>query len=105
MYLLLGMSFEWDHEKSKTNMEKHGVSFEDAPSVFSGFHMVREDTRKNYGEKRFLALGVLGEQKRVVVIAHTHRKGKVRIISMRRANQREQMIFHHYHDNHIKGEN
>lgn len=96
MYLQLKMSFEWDPEKNKTNIAKHGVSFEDAPSVFKEFHITVDDERKDYGEKRFYTMGILGDKKRVVIIAHTDRKNKIRIISMRKANIREQKIFYDY---------
>ena len=80
--------FEWDEEKSRRNLSKHGLSFDDAESVFAGQVMTFEDTRFDYGEPRFLSLGRL--EGRIVVIAHTPRGPKTRIISMRKANSREQ---------------
>lgn len=54
-------------------------------------HATFEDTRFNYGEPRFITFGML--EKRLIVIAHTPRGHKTRIISMRKANNREQKIY------------
>ena len=88
--------------KNKINIEKHGVAFENAASIFDGFHITVEDTRKDYGEQRYYTMGTLGEQDRVVLVAHTHRDKKVRVISLRKANQREQKIFYHYRQTHLE---
>jgi uncharacterized DUF497 family protein len=96
------MDFEWDHKKSRANLEKHGIAFEDALLVFDEFHMTVSDTRKNYGEKRFCTMGILGDKKRVVIIAHAYRKNKIRIISMRKANKREQKVFYNYLNKYLK---
>lgn len=83
--------FEWNDGKSRCNLTKHGLSFEDAEKVFDGPCLTFEDTRSNYGEERFLTLGRL--HRRVVVIAHTYRGEAVRIISMRKASSRERKLF------------
>jgi uncharacterized protein len=85
------MRFVWDDEKNKTNLQKHGLSFEDAHHVFSGPCVTFVDDRFDYGELRFITLGVLPG--RVVVIAHTPRGDATRIISMRKAKKREQDIY------------
>lgn len=59
--------------------------------VFEGDVITVSDQRKDYGEPRFATLGVL--HGRVVFVAHTVRTGKVRIISMRKANEREQKFY------------
>ena len=83
------MEFEWDEGKRKLNAEKHGLDFEDAALVFEGPLWVLEDKRCDYGEPRYIAVGELAG--RVVVVAYTKRRGDiVRVISMRKANQREQ---------------
>lgn len=84
--------FEWDETKNRANLSKHGLSFEDAGMVFSGPCVTFEDTRYDYDEKRFVTLGLLAG--RVVVIAHTSRGGNTRVISMRKANSREQEIYY-----------
>jgi uncharacterized DUF497 family protein len=85
------MRCEWDDAKSETNLQKHGLSFEDASIVFSGPCVTFEDTRFDYGEQRFITLGALAG--RIVVIAHALREDATRIISMRKANKREQKIY------------
>ena len=86
------MTYEWDEAKNRSNFAKHGLDFADAEQVFSGPCVTFVDDRFNYGEKRFITLGLLAS--RVVVIAHTPRSGSVtRIISMRKANRREQKIY------------
>ena len=85
------MKYEWDKAKSRENLAKHGVSFEDAERVFSGPCVTFVDDRFNYGEERLITLGLLAG--RVVVIAHTMRSESTRIISMRKGNRREQKIY------------
>ena len=83
--------YEWNETKNRANISKHGLSFEDANIVFSGPCVTFEDTRYDYDEKRFVTLGSLAG--RVVVIAHTPRDENTRVISMRKANSREQEIY------------
>ena len=83
--------YEWDERKQRENLFKHGLSFEDAHLVFAGSCVTFEDRRNDYGEERFITLGQL--EGRVVVIAHTLRGKKTRIISMRKANSREQKTY------------
>jgi len=83
--------YEWNETKNQENLSKHGLSFEDANIVFSGPCVTFEDTRYDYGEERFITLGLLAG--RVVVIAHTPRGERTRVISMRKANSREQKIY------------
>ena len=82
------MNFEWDEEKSRRNLEKHSLHFGDAELVFSGRTITFKDDRNDYGENRFITLGEL--KNRVVIIVHTQRSILTRIISMRKANEREQ---------------
>lgn len=83
--------FEWDETKSNENLSRHGLSFEDAETVFSGRCVSFEDDRFDYGEQRFITIGLL--EGRAIVVAHTTRGEKVRIISMRKANKRERTIY------------
>ncbi len=85
------MNFEWDEDKNRINRAKHGLAFEDAEIIFAGKTLTIEDTRLNYGEPRFITLGELAG--RVVVIVHTPRNDAIRIISTRKANEREQAIY------------
>ena len=85
------MKYEWDVDKNRANFAKHGLSFEDAESVFSGPCVTFEDDRFNYGEERLITLGLLAG--RLVVIAHTPRDEGTRVISMRKGNRREKKIY------------
>ena len=87
------MQFEWDPEKSRANIRKHGLSFQDAPAVFAGATITFPDDRFDYGEDRFITLGMLAG--RVVVVAHTERGERVRVISLRKATKHEQEIYFH----------
>ncbi len=83
--------YEWDEEKNRENLSERGLSFEDAEEVFAGPCVTFEDTRYDYGEKRLITLGLL--EGRLVVIAQTPRGENIRIISMRKGNDREQKIY------------
>lgn len=83
--------YEWDKSKNQENLVKHGLSFEDAENVFDGPTFTFEDTRFDYGETRYITLGLLDG--RLVVIAHTRRGAKTRVISMRKGNRREQETY------------
>ncbi len=83
--------YEWDEKKSNKNLLERGLSFADAEQVFAGPCATFEDTRFDYGEPSFITFGLL--EARMVVIAHTPRREKTRIISMRKANDREQEIY------------
>jgi uncharacterized DUF497 family protein len=85
------MEFEWDPAKNRSNFAKHGFDFEDARLVFEGFCFTFEDRRFQYGETRLITIGLL--EGRAVVIAHSMRSESTRIISMRKANRREQKIY------------
>jgi uncharacterized protein len=83
------MEFEWDEAKAVANLAKHGVSFEDASSIFSDDDSItEEDTRYQYDERRFMITGFIDERLHVVV--YTLRADCIRLISARRANDREQ---------------
>ena len=85
------MSIEWNEEKNIKNRDKHGLCFEDAEYVFQGEVVTFIDDRRDYGEVRYITLGQLVG--RTVVIAHTYRESRIRVISMRKANEREQKIY------------
>jgi len=83
--------YEWDETKSQENLSKHGLSFDDAEIVFAGPCLTFEDSRFDYGEPRFITLGHL--EGRLVVVAHTPRGARMRIISMRKGNSREEKAY------------
>ena len=83
--------FEWDEEKNRKNFEKHGFSFDDAEEVFNSPTITFVDERYNYDEVRQVTLGAYKE--RIVFIVYTLRENRIRLISMRKANAREQKIY------------
>jgi uncharacterized DUF497 family protein len=86
------MTYEWDKAKNSSNFAKHGLDFADAEQVLTGPCVTFVDSRFDYGEVRLITLGLLAG--RAVVIAHAPRgEDTTRIISMRKANQREQKIY------------
>jgi uncharacterized DUF497 family protein len=89
--ILSRMRFLWDEAKRRANLRKHGLDFVDAEALFSGITLTAEDLRFEYQEQRFVTLGLLGGT--VVVIAHLEGPGWIRVISMRKATRREQILF------------
>jgi uncharacterized DUF497 family protein len=82
------MHVEWDEEKRKANLSKHGLDFADASGVFQAPRLTWLDTREDYGEDRWCSLGML--QGRVVVLVYTERSSDiVRILSLRKATRHE----------------
>jgi uncharacterized protein len=82
------MIFEWDDAKNRANIRKHGFDFADAEEIFRGFLLVRPDTREDYGEERWIGIGMIRE--RVAFIAFTELwPDIVRIISLRKADHEE----------------
>jgi uncharacterized protein len=88
------MEFEWDHQKNKVNIAKHGIDFELAKEIFLGIWLSKPDNRIDYGESRFLALGILEEF--VLHAVYTLRGQKIRLISVRLANKEERSIYYGY---------
>jgi uncharacterized DUF497 family protein len=83
------MEFEWDEQKAATNLEKHGVAFEEAASVFGDpLAITFYDPSHSIDEDRFLTIGISAEG-RVILLSHTDRESKLRIISARVATRAE----------------
>lgn len=83
--------FEWDEQKRLQNLRKHGIDFADAALIFGGFTLTAEDERENYGEQRYLTLGLLEDV--VVSVTHTERLDSIRIISIRKATRYETRFY------------
>ena len=81
------MGFEWDAPKNAANIVKHGIDFADACRIFEGPVLERIDDRRDYGETRFAAVGVVDG--RVLYVVYTTRGRSRREISARRANRHE----------------
>jgi len=81
------MLYTWDEAKRSANLAKHGVDFADAEHFVWETALVSADLRRAYGERRMIAVGPI--ELRLHVMVFTRRAGKVRIISLRKANDRE----------------
>jgi uncharacterized protein len=90
------MPFEHDPDKRAATLLHRGLDMADAELVFSGPCVTLRDTRHDYGEDRFFTLGLL--LGRMVVLVWTWRGTTRRIISMRKANEREQNLYRHQLD-------
>jgi uncharacterized DUF497 family protein len=84
------LEFEWHEAKAEANLQAHGVSFELAKTVFKDpFAIEFLDDRENYGEERFVIIG-MAEGHILSFVAYTDRDDRIRIISARRTTQHEQ---------------
>ena len=88
------MDFEWDDAKNIVNFKKHGIDFDVAKEIFAGIWISKQDKRKDYGEDRFIALGLL--ENFVLLAVYTKRGNTIRLISVRRANIGERKIYYGY---------
>lgn len=92
------MKFEWDERKNQSNLAKHGFDFTDAHLVFNMPMLIEFDERENYGEDRYIGIGLL--QGRVVVIVYTEpNEQTVRITSLRKAISYERRYYEQYLEN------
>ena len=83
------LAFEWDANKAKSNLAKHGVSFEEAATAFGDpLSMTIPDPAHSQTEARFIILG-RSHLGRLLVVIHTERGDNIRVISARRASRRE----------------
>ena len=88
------MKIEFDNAKRDKTLLERGLDLANAKSVFEGVHFPAQDTRVDYEEDRFITVGWL--QARLVVLVWTPRGEVRRIISMRKANDREKTLFASY---------
>jgi uncharacterized DUF497 family protein len=87
------IKFEWDTAKAASNVRKHGVSFDEAGSVFlDQLAVTGPDPDHSVGESRYITFGIsrLG---RLLAVSHTYRPGAIRIISARRVTRAERKIY------------
>lgn len=87
------MRFEWDSKKAAANLKKHEVTFQEAATVFGDpLAITFQDPDHSEDEERQITFG-LSLQKRLIVVAHTERKNRTRIISARLMNGKERGIY------------
>lgn len=90
------MFFEFDEVKRSSNLRKHGIDLSDAARVFlDPLHLDGVDDRKDYGEQRRIAVGSVSG--RVWVVVYAPRADVIRLISARKANDREKARYHAIH--------
>jgi uncharacterized DUF497 family protein len=89
------IAFEWDEAKNKANVKKHGVSFEEAESVFvDEYALLIADPDHSENEDRFVLLG-LSVKLRLLLVCHCFEvdDGLIRVISCRRAKRKEMALY------------
>jgi uncharacterized protein len=89
----MGLRFEWDNTKARSNLSKHSISFEEASTVFGDPNSITiTDPVHSLSEDRFVILG-LSYGGNLIVVVHTERGENVRIISARGANRKERRTY------------
>ena len=87
------MEFEWDDKKEVKNEKKHGVSFHEAGTVFGDpLAITFEDPDHSANEQRLITFGV-SRLNRYIIVSHTERSARMRIISAREMNKHERKIY------------
>jgi uncharacterized protein len=87
------MRFEWDPKKAAANLNKHGVSFQEAATVFGDpLAITFQDPDHSEDEERQVTFGV-SLRKRLIVVSHTQREDRTRIISARPMGRKERVIY------------
>ncbi len=85
--------FEWDENKAQSNLTKHGISFEEAATVFADEDSLTiHDPAHSHSETRFITLGS-SHTKQILVVVHTNRNNRIRIISARPASKKERLQY------------
>ena len=92
--IIIGMNITWDEAKNLSNQKKHGVSFEEAETVFYDDDSVLfDDPDHSVGEERFLIIGVTDTEK-LCIVSHCYRdEDVIRIISARKATEKERRAY------------
>jgi uncharacterized protein len=85
------MQITFDQAKDALNINKHGVSLSEATKLEWDDTLIWQDTRHDYGEARMVALGAIGE--RLYCVVYVDRDDARRIISLRKANNKEQILY------------
>jgi uncharacterized DUF497 family protein len=91
------MQFEWDSAKAALNLQKHGISFEDAALVFNDPYRIElYDGREDYGEDRWVTIGFTWSM--LLSVVYTIREAEIiRVISVRKAAPHEQKLYREVH--------
>lgn len=93
------MELEWDEAKREGNLSKHGLDLLISQELFAGYFMEKLDTRRDYGEDRWAALGMIRGV--VVVLVYTERGNTLRPVSLRKATPQERNIYEQARQKHV----
>jgi len=89
------LKYEWDKEKERSNLKNHGVSFDEAATVFDDlFYVDFYDPKHSVEEHRFLIIGESNRQ-RLLIVSYAERDDKIRIISARELTPQERRNYEH----------
>ena len=89
----LELKFEWDENKDQANQRKHGISFEEAKTIFQDpFSITINDPIHSIDEERFIDIG-LSNKLRLLVVVYTETDSVIRLISSRKATSNEQKTY------------
>ena len=86
------MRYEWDDSKNRANIRKHGIDFMDVPAMFQHPMVTFLDQKQDYGEERWIGIGILRTLSAVVVFTEPN-ENTIRIISARKATKYEEKIY------------
>jgi uncharacterized DUF497 family protein len=87
------MKFEWDPKKATANVKKHGVTFQEAATIFGDpLAITFDDPDHSVSENRYITFG-LSLQKRLIVVSHTERGDQTRVINARLMDRKERRIY------------
>jgi hypothetical protein len=87
------MEFEWNPEKAVINLRKHNISFQEAATVFDdSLSVTFPDPDHSIGENRYVIIG-MSRSEQLLVVSHTDRENRTRIISARRATRQERRFY------------
>ncbi len=91
------MLFEWDDEKARANIKKHGIDFETAARVFADENRLEiYDEEHSEDEDRYITIGMIDNVACVVMVVYTERGEAVRLISARKATSQERRMYYDY---------
>lgn len=86
------LAFEWDEEKAKINLKKHGIPFEIAAKVFLDENRIDiYDEAHSIDEHRYITIGLAGD---ILFVVYTERGARIRLISARLATARERRVYY-----------
>jgi uncharacterized protein len=92
LYVQYDLAFEWDPDKNRHNIRKHGVQFADAVAVLEDEYGVTIGDSSDPGEERFVTLGA-DVRSRILIVVYTYRGDNIRIISARAAEPHEREVY------------